>query len=595
MPFVVWWMLFARASLIVLLLVLNVGAYAQQRTIPSQTALSRIAPSRVAFSGTYWFGSPLTFDRQAPSLLSFGSTIPGTSSDHSIGAVAELGFDIATDWTLLFQAGYRFGNGEFASSEFSTPPQEIAVHTDYRAVDLGLSASYTITPWLDVLGGGSLSFYPVSTAVQTRTTGISIDTVVNGGSLLGKPVHVFLPLGVRLTLLENNSYSIGLDLLASINITEALRGFTSASLRAGGGLWFALGSSLPDTHGIVDSIFIPIKPRLTASTRFFVNEQDADTIVVTTIDTVLTSSIVIPQYLYFDQGSDTLTSVTGVPDLSTMLTEIGKRLRENPTAELTLDLRRNTSEPASITAQRAAMLKRLIGSDRVTVTSAGKPVTEAGYVLLRTNDPLILAPIRTREIKRDQRVDHLSIDRSTIAEAGVANWSVVILNESDTLVSYGPAYARTQAEGDFSFSLPATASRLVLHAYVIDRAGQRIDSFDTLIVQSDAHKSREITIDEYTLAGQPKPPGQEWSFEQSLIDLIIRSVTPSTVVEISSLSPSGSNRLTEIARQLLDGCRARNILPKKIEVVPNGNASHLNAYSFRLNFDNIVVIRAVTE
>lgn len=574
MPFVVWRMSFARTCLVIVLLLLCAARASAQSRAASHAG---IAPSRLAINGTYWFGSPLTFDRSASSLRSLG-TIPGTSKDHSIGIAGEIGFTIATDWMLLFQAGYRAGNGEFVSEGSGDPLRDFTVTTDYTTVDIGLMMSYELTPWLEAIGGASLSFYPSSSAKLVRPLFNGSDSSVREATPLGKPIHVHVPLGTRLTAFESDWFSISLDLLAAINMTEAIRGYTAQSFRFGGGVSFAWNDA-PKVVEIRDSIFIPVKPRLSASTHFTVNDLDADSITVITIDTVITSSTVIPQYLYFDRGSSSIDTAEGLPNMHTMLAEIGKRLNEHPTAEVTIELRRNTSESVSISAERTAAIKRLIGSDRVTFNTSGKPVSELAYAVIRTSDPLILAPMRTREVRRDQRVDQLSIERSTIAEAGVREWSITIMNESDTLIAYGNTVTKPGVD-DFSFSLPSTASHLTMHSFVIDRAGQRSDSYDTLYVRSNASTSRQIAIDEYVLIGQPKPPGQDWSFDQSLIDLIVRSTTPSTVIEVSSLFPSGVDRLPEIIRVIFDACKAKGAAPRRLLAVPSHSFSHSSPKAF---------------
>jgi hypothetical protein len=588
MPFVIWPMSFARSIIVVLLTLCVLDAHAQ-----------RIAPSRVAVMGNYWFGTPLTFDRASPFLLNFGSSGIGTSRDHSYGGAFEIDYDINPDWRFLFQAGLRIGKGEFTSEPFMLEDmlRTFSIQTDYTAIEFGPMIDRKITPWLDLLGGVSMAFYPSSKAEQLRMSASDTVLVAEGDELLSKPVHVSLPLGARLTIFQTDGYSVGFDLLSAINLTEAFRGYTSQAFRFGGNLWFAFGSDRViafDPIVVADTIFTPVKPRLIASARFLVNGRESDSILVTTIDTVRTTTRGLQQYVYFDLDRSTTTDDNELPSLSTDLKEIARRLISKPEAKLFIELHRNSGEASTVDQRRIDLFKLNFGhlKDRLHITM-GKPVSGVAYATMRSDDPSIFLPAETKVTTRDRRVDHLSINRSTIAEAGISEWSVAILNGVDTLVHYNNATAHFDESEGFAFSIPANASRLQLHSYVIDRSGQRVDSYDTISVTTRTANAQQVSADEYTLLNLPAIPGQSWSYENSLLDMIVASVTPLSIVEVSNIMDDGIDDVTSIVSKIMEACRVRGVLPKKVEALPKTN-TRIPPFYLRQGFANAVRVKVTT-
>jgi hypothetical protein len=582
-------MSFARTLTVLLLMLCTVNAHAQ-----------RIAPSRFAVMGNYWFGTPLTFDRASPFLLNFGSSGIGTSRDHSYGGDFEIGYDINPDWRFLFQAGLCIGSGEFKSEPFISEDiqRTFVINTQYTAIEFGPLIDRRITPWLDLIGGVTLAFYPSSKAEQIRETpGVDTTIVAQGDELLSKPVHVSLPVGARLTFLQGEGYSVGFDLLSAVNLTEAFRGYTSQAFRFGGNLWFAFGGDRViayDPIVVQDTIFTPVKPRLTASARFLVNGRDSDSIIVTTIDTVRMTSRSLQQYIYFDLNQSTTTDDSELPPLREDLLEIAQRLNSKPEAKLFIELHRNKGEAPALDQRRIELLRLYFDQlrDRLIIT-VGKPVAGVAYATMRSDDPSIFLPLETKATTRDRRVDHLSIDRSTIAEAGIREWSVAILNGVDTLVHYNNTTAHFDESEGFAFSIPSNVSRLMLHSYVIDRSGQWIDSYDTITVTTRSSLSKQVSVDEYTLLNLPAIPGQSWSYENSLLDMIVTSITPTSIVEVSNLLDAGIDDVTTIVSRIMEGCRSRGMLPKKVEALPKTNV-RLPPSSQRHAFANAVRVKVTT-
>lgn len=575
MPFVVWPMSFAMIIALILLLSAFTDARAQEL----------VSPSRVALNGVYWFGAPLTFDRQSPILRHFNTNGVGISKDHSLGAALDLAWDLSPMLQIHFQGGLRFGSGDFRSNSFArtdsgiTRTYDFVIKTDYTAVDLGLAVSYQLFPWIEALGGATLSFYPSSSAVQIRSSvdGLSpqiIDTAARGDTLLSRSVHVSVPIGLRLALAQGSSYSAGVDLMAGINITEAIRGYVSQSIRVGAGVWVALGRSRPNESPSVAGSPVPVLPRLQSSARFLVNGRDADSVSVIMIDTTTTSSIAIPQYIYFDALSD-------LEDAFSVITD---RLRERPDAKLSIDLRRGAAEAPSSIMERVHFLSQRfsVTDKRLSIDTLQAPVTGPGYAILRSSDPSIFLPLRTKATDRVARVDQLNVERTVIAEGGVDRWSVAVLNNADTIVSYGSSTPGTNEADGFSFSIPASASRLLLHSFVRDRAGQRADSYDTLYVRTASELPRQVEVAEYVLLNQPQVPGQAWSYETAMIDLIVGSIDNESLIEVTNLADNGVRYVAEVVSRIMTGASARGVLPRKIEALPKlsgGSTSQAHAYS----------------
>jgi outer membrane protein OmpA-like peptidoglycan-associated protein len=565
----------------------------------------------------------------------------GSGTGVSFGALYEL--PLAELFALQLRAGYQSLNGELTAAEPTTVLHEgsatagefihyldatlatvgIEVLPGFRVMDalrinVGLGAGMVLTrnydqreeiskpdgagTFLDSLGNDTRS------RVRNKFSG-EIPTASSFRLALLGGISYSLPLNAGRTLFLSPEalYSFGLTPVAS-DLEWSVH-----SLRLGVAVTWSPREEVsvaiadvpvaPPTTPTTPAT--PPKPALSASiVASGVNAAGVESPVVRLTVEEFSSTLMTPllNYLFFDENSadiparyhrlqggdvsafdiDRVNSAEKLPTYHHLLNIIGRRLRDNPTATLTLtgcnqDIRDEKGN-TQLSGQRAeavrAYLKDVwgIADNRITIEARNLPVKAANTetqdgaeenrrVEITSNDGRILAPIITSDTLRKTDPPAMRFRTGAVAEAGMSSWQLTVMQDGKLLKRFEgtgdvPAVVDWDIEretgttprfqGDMQYALTARDA-----AGTEGRAEHAIPVEQLTISKKRVERRGDMEIDRSSLILFDVRSAEISSAGAAIIPLIQDRIQPTSTVTVTGYT----DRLGDAAynQQLADG------------------------------------------
>lgn len=496
----------------------------------------------VGVGAGYEFGVPLAIRHDPGGInAAVGFDGDGISRNHSgwIAGTAIFPHLFGANLGLSTRLGLFFASGEFASDEYRVfTPIDSATRTSYVTTHrldvssvtgdlrLELMARYRLS-WLGISLGPWLGYRAAGTVVATDrlidSGGAPPPFAGSGSILLGDTIATgrlrggfLLSLSVPISL---GNASLQWELFTRADAGALADNLGLRAFSAGAGVSLLLPSAPPP---------IPIPPpaetppppareqRLAATVDLYAEEGDS-VAVITMRDILNRREAPFLPILFFDHGAGniperyaridraaattfTIDSLAGLDRAGiyrSMLNVLGWRLRQEPSARISLLGAIGADEAGTLASARAEEVRRYlvdvwgiderrieVGTERLD-PSLAIPPDGGGTVRVATTAEKILAPVLVEWLARDLSAPPIGVDQEISAEAGVKGWTMTITQGSRLVGRYVSTDPHRMEELSLSFLLDqneqdAALAPLVAELVVEDSTGRSTVARDRL-------------------------------------------------------------------------------------------------------------------
>ncbi|MEO5930306.1 MAG: OmpA family protein [Candidatus Kapaibacterium sp.] len=439
-------------------------------------------------------------------------------------------------------------------------PAEIDQQLDFTTASLSLSAllRWAVTGGLRAQGGIELE-HQIRGTQEHKEIAISPADLLfgnnsrelgltSGAIFKAPPLLVGLEAGLAYDLPISSHSTLSPEISAVYPLTSrATNGdWRSITFRVGAALRFGIGrAEIPARRDTIDTVRIQASPPPLLATSI---TTDPASVTVRIDEYDSTEVLPLLNQIFFAEGSAALRDEYRqlTPLASTVFSRalllgsaldvyynfinlIGLRMRETPEATLTINGYRNSRESdPGLALRRAEMVKRYftdiwkIPSRRIVVAGGGLPpnpakelsregLEENARVEILSSDPNILGPHRRRHVQRFATPPAISFFPRTVAEAGIARWSLQVYNEEKGMWrTFGGAGAHPDSifwnwRSD-SGELPGLPMRLRYKLSVTDNTGHDtateslpIDVTYQAVHTALEHRERDTIIESFSI------------------------------------------------------------------------------------------------
>lgn len=566
------------------------------------------------------YGLPLTVDRQAGLVNRFGA--PGTGISNNLTGRAGVAVSFRNHWGSgydpLVRLGLALSTGRFVSDSYQfreivdsatgteqVSTREFEVYTALSALQLDLLPLRF--RWDDRLlfGAGVWGSYRLNSGFfETERIlfpdsirfddGASERTVLSGENLGANRLRWGGILSIALRIPIGENVTLEPELFGRIDGQSLSEGI---GLRRA--LSFGLGTSLlldPAAHSTPSSDSLSIEavvPPLhgpAASINLYALDSAGGVIQEATVGSVSTfyrmTMPMIP-VISFDHGAvaipdryvrlapaqadrflpSALARLDPIGIYHQTLNVVGMRLREIPTARLTLTGFCASDEPSSLARARAENVRAYLSTawginpSRMTIVSGTSDGNiRSGYVKLGCDFRSLTDPVTIEWIVNRPTSPMIGMSRHVEGGAGVRRWAVTISRNGEDLGRYtseDEALGRT-FEGSFRLDQEATGP-LVAELTVEDSSGSVAVVSDELPIRSVRATGSPASIEREVLTTVILPGGNTDSYDESIATIIGATrdcadlhISPLDCCEGDSLLRASARFREEVARSLLE-------------------------------------------
>lgn len=239
---------------------------------------------------------------------------------------------------------------------------------------------------------------------------------------------------------------------------------------------------------------------------------------------------------------------------------VGQRLRENKSARLMVGpgrsdaglfearcqaIRLRLMNRWSIAADRVSCNPSMRGERRDTMRPDGEE-----ELLLASDDPAILAPVRSESVNRTFGTPRLKLEPYYQSDAGISRWEIMLSYRGMPIAQYESTGGAEQHETDYEWhpdveELAADTAALVAKFTIRDSAGETATAYGSIKLSVDRHRSTTIhRIDEGTDAEEILyiiPEEQDYA-SQMLESIVAAALEEDRVTVIAVRPAAGSPR-----------------------------------------------------
>jgi len=531
--------------------------------------------------------------------------VNGDGTGFNLGLLFEIPF--STRLSLSLRGSYAAHGALLQSRETTTvsvggsPTLAVIEHSlDAKLTSMGIEplVGYRIFGGLRINAGGRLGFVidkqydqkealiePAGTG--TFENGLRTRNVLSGEIPDASSLYAAVIAGVsyRLPLNREGTLFLVPEALYSYGIIPIVSGLSwnANALRAGVSIVY---SSRPEEKVVQPPLPPPpppppAKPALSAAVAAVgVDKAGNETPVVNVVIEEFISTQFRPMlaYVFFDENMSELPSryhrltsgqsasfdvndlhLAGMLDVHHhVLNIVGKRLRENPSATITVtgcnsntgvesgnrDLSRSRAETVRDYLKKAWN----IAEDRITVKARNLPARPSGSdeedgiaenrrVELSSNTWEVLAPVVTRDFERQVTPSIVRFYPSVRTETGVRKWSLTVAQKREELKTF-------HGEGDLprvldwkmnleQESIPRGPEPLEYVLYVTDKSGQRASAHGTVQLEQ---KKIDKEVGRYSLILFDFDQTTLNSYNRKISDMIRPTIDPGASVKITGYS-----------------------------------------------------------
>ncbi len=583
----------------------------------------------------YEYGAALSITRSPGIINQFQSEGFGTSYNHTFWVGPDLLFqDIAgtgIDGLARIRAGFasgRFTSDPYRSVQFISADSTSSIitsnqfqaRTTQTLAGADLMLAWSPLAGLRLLGGGWGSYrlasasYAVERIMAPEGTGFpqtgGSERMIQGGAAMEADRFRFgLVAGLGVELRFSRALALHPSVVTRCDLDAARRdlGLRAFSFDASISVGFDLGSSggreLPDSVVVIAG-----KSDIRATVDLFNAEPsagDSGRAVIRMRHTDYSQFVPLPPFIFFERYSDSvparyllLNSFSGdmAPEHQSpartpyeayynVLNILGRRMRDDAEALVTLAGTAGPQEPPLLGLQRAGSVRRYLGaiwgidSSRVRLAlDSGDgctpgPLEGMLYVRIIPSPPTLLAPTFSAWVMRDHTLPNIGLTRKIRSALGVRSWELSI-HQGSRLISRFTEENEFDPENDAAIPLSelvldATIRPLIAMLEVTDPTGTSAVATDELRIElADTATPIQREIRSYMLL-EPTPGCPEvMTINKALVSSISGSARPTSRIFVSSPRPSskGNWGASSVAAEILTALNAAEMVPAELRV-----------------------------
>jgi hypothetical protein len=533
----------------------------------------------------YEFGTPLDIERKPGIISLLGSDGTGTSQEHTVsgGIEGSIAWKPVDPIRFGFAAYYESSIGAFASSTYSGQKGNERFHlsSSYSGLGLEFTGAYPVSTSLSIVIGPSIHYRLANSLVQWRESltdsifanGSTRDTIASGDPISTNKLRMGVQGGLSYDISLSPALQLQSTIAATLDFHNAFGGFPREAfgLRLTTALLLnpttsptttlltTADSSAPQN---VDTSASPIVTETTnpisAETHTFqisvhleVNGVAVKRASIEEVDTVIDRYIEFPRM--FKWTRSTQPHATPTPSVDSALHILNSRLKTSSGSKLFITIA-GSSIPRKAMASQIREAFENVSRFRISEREASSS-DDSGQITVSAIDPVLLAPIVSRERIRSYRLPELSVAHFAESQAGIASWSVSIHQGGRSLVHYSNIDSTVSDAFDASIDLePGKPVEPVIADYSVrDRSGVMAASTDTLQLTVDSSKaSHVINRSTYIFLGNAK--GMASHEDSLLLQYLERALDSSQVLEVQPLA-NGSPTASDLSEWMLHAFR----------------------------------------
>ncbi len=555
-----------------------------------------------SFSGVnlrYEFGSPTAMNRAVNVINVFSTQGQGVSWDNAIGIGLQWQSPslISDRFGLSLAGRFTVGSGQFKSTQFSDSvnhqftPLDFKIFSYYKTIELSAQLMYSLSDtWY--IGAGFWMNYRISNTISQHKEILSSDTalhfsngtkdqvIAEGDAIATSKFHYGIPVSVGGRFRISRGLLLNPEVFSKIDLEEALRGFSSASMSAGVSLG-VLFDLHPAQQAPVQEQQPPEKPAplLKASVLFTVNGISTQEISSHHIDTLKRRYLALPQTiapLGGDFSFHRLSSEEARQFALTMLDKaspefcykellniIGKRLADQPQERLELRIAKKSAPLIKTSADniREYFISTWgIAPERMEVVPVENPAGDIQFA----GSTKVCSPLINEWNEEHLATPEIAIDKVITSELGVRSWRIDVFDGSRLLRTYSDRDS-TMSEHSFSDqTIDNSPHTLTATLTASDLNGTMVTASDTIAIvpaptasTSAAHIQEEYFLSASALGG---------GWDSLLVERMIRSVTESSTILIRPYSAQGSGRVSAVSSAIVSRFEKAGKTVKRIVV-----------------------------